>query len=160
VTQVSQADTTRRAALADADLAGLVPAVAACGATRTAAAGTGSHHMGSGMGGSGGGSGRGGSGLSGSGGGSAERRAALTHTSDIPVGGGKIFTAKKVVVTQPRPGQLFRWRFLSREHCWQSHPYSLSAVARPDALRITVKARGDGSDGLRRRRIHHESFDF
>ena len=48
------------------------------------------------------------------------------------------------------PGQFFRWRFLSREHWWQSHPYSLSAVPQPDVLRITVKCRGDGSDSLRR----------
>jgi predicted ferric reductase len=47
------------------------------------------------------------------------------------------------------PGQFFRWRFLSREHWWQSHPYSLSAAPKPDMLRITVKARGDGSDALR-----------
>ncbi len=50
------------------------------------------------------------------------------------------------------PGQFFRWRFLSREHWWQSHPYSLSAVPQPDVLRITVKCRGDGSDALRRLR--------
>jgi Rieske Fe-S protein len=30
---------------------------------------------------------------------------ALAKTSDIPVGGGKIFTAQKVVVTQPAAGQ-------------------------------------------------------
>jgi predicted ferric reductase len=48
------------------------------------------------------------------------------------------------------PGQFFRWRFLSREHWWQSHPYSLSAVPQPDVLRITVKCRGDGTDALRR----------
>jgi len=41
------------------------------------------------------------------------------------------------------PGQFFRWRFLDRRGWWQSHPYSLSAPARADVLRITVKALGD-----------------
>jgi predicted ferric reductase len=48
------------------------------------------------------------------------------------------------------PGQFFRWRFLTRELWWQSHPYSLSAMPRPDLMRITVKARGDHSDALAR----------
>jgi predicted ferric reductase len=46
------------------------------------------------------------------------------------------------------PGQFFRWRFLTRELWWQSHPYSLSAMPQPDMMRITVKARGDHSDSL------------
>ncbi|MGH3170955.1 MAG: ferredoxin reductase family protein, partial [Trebonia sp.] len=46
------------------------------------------------------------------------------------------------------PGQFFRWRFLTRELCWQSHPYSLSAMPTPDQMRITVKARGDHSGSL------------
>jgi predicted ferric reductase len=46
------------------------------------------------------------------------------------------------------PGQFFRWRFLTRELCWQSHPYSLSAMPREDLMRITVKARGDHSSAL------------
>jgi predicted ferric reductase len=46
------------------------------------------------------------------------------------------------------PGQFFRWRFLTRELWWQSHPYSLSAMPRPDLMRITVKARGDHSGSL------------
>ncbi|MEV5875923.1 ferric reductase-like transmembrane domain-containing protein [Streptomyces sp. NPDC052101] len=44
-----------------------------------------------------------------------------------------------------RPGQFFRWRFLGEGMGWTSTPYSLSAPARPDALRITVKALGDHS---------------
>jgi len=48
------------------------------------------------------------------------------------------------------PGQFFRWRFLTRELCWQSHPYSLSAMPQPDLMRITVKVRGDHSDSLAR----------
>ena len=46
------------------------------------------------------------------------------------------------------PGQFFRWRFLTRELWWQSHPYSLSANPQPDLMRITVKARGDHSGSL------------
>jgi predicted ferric reductase len=46
------------------------------------------------------------------------------------------------------PGQFFRWRFLTRELWWQSHPYSLSAMPQPDLLRITVKASGDHSGSL------------
>ena len=46
------------------------------------------------------------------------------------------------------PGQFFRWRFLNRDHWWQSHPYSLSAMPQPDLIRITVKARGDHSRSL------------
>jgi ferredoxin-NADP reductase len=46
------------------------------------------------------------------------------------------------------PGQFFRWRFLTRELWWQSHPYSLSAMPQPDLMRITVKAQGDHSGSL------------
>ena len=46
------------------------------------------------------------------------------------------------------PGQFFRWRFLTRELWWQSHPYSLSAMPSPDQMRITVKASGDHSGSL------------
>ena len=72
-------ETTRRGALAGIGAVGMAAAVAACG------------------GGSGGTSG---SGSSVSGGSSA-----LGTTSEIPVGGGKIFTAEKVVVTQPTKGE-------------------------------------------------------
>ena len=40
----------------------------------------------------------------GSGSGAAAGPAALASTSDIPVGGGKILTDKKIVITQPRAG--------------------------------------------------------
>ena len=42
-----------------------------------------------------------------------------------------------------RAGQFFSWRFLTREHWWQSHPYSLSAAPDGRRLRITVKEVGD-----------------
>jgi predicted ferric reductase len=45
-------------------------------------------------------------------------------------------------------GQFFRWRFLTRELWWVSSPFSLSAPAQADRLRITVKALGDHSGAL------------
>jgi predicted ferric reductase len=45
-------------------------------------------------------------------------------------------------------GQFFRWRFLTAR-TWQSaHPFSLSAPPRDNAVRITIKALGDGSRRL------------
>jgi predicted ferric reductase len=44
------------------------------------------------------------------------------------------------------PGQFFRWRFLTRELWWQSHPYSLSAMPSDDLMRVTV---GDPGDDIR-----------
>jgi Rieske Fe-S protein len=79
----SALETTRRGALAGIGVAGVAAVVAACG------------------GGSGGTSGSAGAGSAGSSGGST----ALGTTSEIPVGGGKIFTAAKVVVTQPTAGE-------------------------------------------------------
>ncbi|MBV8995081.1 MAG: ferric reductase-like transmembrane domain-containing protein [Pseudonocardiales bacterium] len=37
-----------------------------------------------------------------------------------------------------RAGQFFLWRFLTRGHWWQAHPYSLSAMPDGATLRITV----------------------
>jgi nitrite reductase/ring-hydroxylating ferredoxin subunit len=79
---------TRRGLLAGAGLAGLAGVVAACGGSN-------------GSGGASGGSGGGGSGGSGSG----AAAGTLANTSDIPVGGGKVFTDDKIVVTQPKSGE-------------------------------------------------------
>jgi len=49
-----------------------------------------------------------------------------------------------------RAGQFFLWRFLTRDHWWQAHPYSLSAMPDGATLRITVKALGDASAAVRR----------
>jgi len=57
-------------------------------------------------------------------------------------------TGRDLDAMRAEPGQFFRWRFLSRELLWQSHPYSLSAMPRPDMLRITVKARGHHSGSM------------
>ncbi|MFD7613107.1 ferric reductase-like transmembrane domain-containing protein [Streptomyces sp. NPDC059828] len=47
-----------------------------------------------------------------------------------------------------RPGQFFRWRFLTRGMWWTANPYSLSAPADERYLRITVKASGGHSTAL------------
>ncbi len=77
--------TTRRAALAGAGLAGVATGLAACG------------------GGSGGGSPASGPARSGQAGGGGS--GPLARTGEIPVGGGKVFSAEKVVVTQPTAGE-------------------------------------------------------
>ena len=82
---------SRRGVLAGVGLAGLAGAISACssGGSSSSSAGTGTN-MGApaapaNTGSSGGGS-------------------ALAATSEIPVGGGKVFTSDKVVVTQPASG--------------------------------------------------------
>jgi predicted ferric reductase len=51
---------------------------------------------------------------------------------------------------EAEPGQFFRWRFLTRELWWRSHPYSLSAAPSDDLMRITVRDVGDHSAALGR----------
>jgi predicted ferric reductase len=48
-----------------------------------------------------------------------------------------------------RPGQFFTWRFLTRRHWWEAHPFSLSAAPDGRRLRITVKRLGDYTAGMR-----------
>jgi predicted ferric reductase len=55
-------------------------------------------------------------------------------------------------------GQFFRWRFLTREGWWQSHPFSLSAPPHPRYLRITVKRLGDHSTALQQVRAGTRVF--
>jgi len=92
---------TRRKVIVGAGMSGLAALVAACsggGSETTGAAQESGGGSGAGSeAGSGGGTG---SGSSGSGGGSG----ALAKTSEIPVGGGKVFKDQKVVVTQPAEG--------------------------------------------------------
>ncbi|HEV7898324.1 MAG TPA: Rieske (2Fe-2S) protein [Planosporangium sp.] len=91
-------DTTRRTVLAGAAGAGAAVALAACG-------GSGGGYDGSKPGptATGAQSTRPAPGASASGG--PAPGAVLARTSDIPVGGGKVFDAEKVVVTQPTAGQ-------------------------------------------------------
>jgi Rieske Fe-S protein len=108
VTQDSRStlEPTRRGALAGLGLAGLGVTLAACGAS----SGSGDSSSGDSSGGSSGDSGSSaaasGSASSGSSSpGGSSGGTALGSTSEIPVGGGKIFSAEKVVVTQPTAGQ-------------------------------------------------------
>ena len=49
-------------------------------------------------------------------------------------------------------GQFFRWRFLTRESWWHSHPFSLSAPPTGKVLRLTAKAVGSHTTELARLR--------
>ncbi|GHJ38497.1 ferric reductase-like transmembrane domain-containing protein [Streptomyces sp. TS71-3] len=51
-------------------------------------------------------------------------------------------TGRRLEALRARPGQFFRWRFLTHGMWWAANPYSLSAPAHPTHLRITVKAAG------------------
>jgi predicted ferric reductase len=48
-----------------------------------------------------------------------------------------------------RSGQFFTWRFLTRDHWWEAHPFSLSAPPDGRRLRITVKGLGDFTERVR-----------
>lgn len=48
-----------------------------------------------------------------------------------------------------RAGQFFIWRFLGYNHWWQANPFSLSAAPDGRSLRLTAKAVGTTSAGLR-----------
>jgi Rieske Fe-S protein len=84
----------RRGVLAGAGLAGVAGVISACG--------FGGSSSSSSSAASGSGSGSGAQAGSGSGGGAAN--GALAATSEIPVGGGKVFSSQQVVVTQPEAG--------------------------------------------------------
>jgi nitrite reductase/ring-hydroxylating ferredoxin subunit len=94
-------DPTRRGALAGIGLAGIAATLAACGGSSSGDSGSSDSSGGSGS--SAAASSAASSGSSSSGGSSGGT--ALGTTSEIPVGGGKIFTSEKVVVTQPTAGQ-------------------------------------------------------
>ena len=92
MTQDRNAETPRRGLLAGAGLAGLAGTLAACGGGSAGSVSGASASSGGAA--PGGGTGQ-----------AAGRGGTLTSTSEIPVGGGKIFTAERVVVTQPAAGQ-------------------------------------------------------
>ena len=94
-------DPTRRGALAGIGLAGIAATLAACGGSSSGDSGSSDSSGDSGS--SAAASSAASSGGSSSGGSSGGT--ALGATSEIPVGGGKIFTSEKVVVTQPTAGQ-------------------------------------------------------
>ena len=98
----STLDPTRRGALAGIGLASIAATLAACGGSSGSSDDPGGGDSSGDSGGSAAASGSASSGGSSSGGGGGT---ALASTSEIPVGGGKVFTAEKVVVTQPSAGQ-------------------------------------------------------
>ncbi|MEW2352321.1 ferredoxin reductase family protein [Spirillospora sp. NPDC029432] len=53
---------------------------------------------------------------------------------------------------EARAGQYFRWRFLTGNGWWQSHPFSLSAAPNQQWLRLTVNAVGGHTEELSRMR--------
>jgi predicted ferric reductase len=57
-------------------------------------------------------------------------------------------TGRELDQLQARAGQYFRWRFLTREGWWRTHPFSLSAPVNNRYLRLTAKGVGDDSRGL------------
>jgi len=57
-----------------------------------------------------------------------------------------------------RAGQWFRWRFLTADDWWRSHPFSLSAAPNGQFLRLTVKELGDHTRMLQRLRIGTRVF--
>lgn len=48
-----------------------------------------------------------------------------------------------------RAGQFCIWRFPGHNHWWSANPFSLSAAPGPQGLRLTAKAAGSASAGLR-----------
>ena len=75
------------------------------------------------------------------------RVAAVVPESDNVVS--VYITGKHLDKLPARAGQFFLWRFLTRDRWWQANPFSLSAAPDGRSLRLTAKALGDGSAGLR-----------
>ena len=70
----------------------------------------------------------------------------------VPEGGGLLsvhLTARPGSLAGVEAGQFFNFRFLDGAGWTRSHPFSLSAAPDGHRLRITVRAVGDGSAGLR-----------
>ena len=57
-------------------------------------------------------------------------------------------TGRELDQLEARAGQYFRWRFLTRDGWWRTHPFSLSAPLNNRFLRLTVKGVGDDSRAL------------
>lgn len=58
-------------------------------------------------------------------------------------------TGRDLASIDVRAGQYFRWRFLTRQCWWQSHPFSISAAPNGGWLRVSVKSIGDHTSALR-----------
>jgi predicted ferric reductase len=57
-------------------------------------------------------------------------------------------TGRDLHMLRAQAGQFMLWRFMTKGRWWQSHPFSLSAIATDDSLRLTVKAVGDFSGAI------------
>ncbi|MEI7798083.1 MAG: ferredoxin reductase family protein [Actinomycetes bacterium] len=57
-------------------------------------------------------------------------------------------SGKNIAKLGAKGGQFFNWRFLTTDHWYESHPFSLSAAPKHDQLRLTVKNLGDHSSSL------------
>jgi predicted ferric reductase len=57
-------------------------------------------------------------------------------------------TGRELDQLEARGGQYFRWRFLTPQGWWRTHPFSLSAPINNRYLRLTIKGVGDDSRGL------------
>ncbi len=75
------------------------------------------------------------------------RVAAVVPESDDTVS--VYMTGKELDRLPARPGQFFLWRFLGHNGWWQVNPWSLSAAPDGRSLRVTAKAIGTTSAGLR-----------
>jgi predicted ferric reductase len=75
------------------------------------------------------------------------RVAAVVPESDTVVS--VYMTGKRLDQLQARAGQFFIWRFLGHNKWWQANPFSLSADPDGASLRLTAKASGTTSAGLR-----------
>jgi len=75
------------------------------------------------------------------------RVAAVVPESDNVVS--VYLTGKHLDQLHARAGQFFIWRFLGYNKWWQANPFSLSAAPDGASLRLTAKASGKTSAGLR-----------
>ena len=57
-----------------------------------------------------------------------------------------------------KAGQFFIWRFPAHNHWWKANPFSLSAAPNARSLRLTAKAAGDASAGLRNVPVGSRAF--
>ncbi|MFE6619439.1 ferric reductase-like transmembrane domain-containing protein [Streptomyces sp. NPDC057740] len=57
-----------------------------------------------------------------------------------------------------RAGQFCIWRFPRHNHWWPANPFSLSAAPSPQGLRLTAKAAGTASAGLRDLRVGTRAY--
>ncbi|MDG4823439.1 ferredoxin reductase family protein [Asanoa sp. WMMD1127] len=58
-------------------------------------------------------------------------------------------TGRDLAGLEARAGQFFIWRFLTRGRWWQSNPFSISSTPDGEVLRLTARAVGKTSAGLR-----------